>query len=75
MNEIPEIVILYKPKRDFTLGNVYAPEGFEEVIKKNQDNPRWVTLDNKINTWSLVLISDLVISPSAIPPGNLFQNQ
>jgi polysaccharide biosynthesis PFTS motif protein len=62
MNEIPEIAILYKPKRDFTLGNLSAPEGFDEVVKKNQNNPRWVTLNNEGNPWFLVSISDLVIS-------------
>ena len=36
LNEIPEIVILYKSKRDYTVGNLCTPDGFEEVIRKSE---------------------------------------
>ena len=62
MDAIPDIVILFKPKRSIISDHHPLSQGFTEIIKKNRDNPRWITLDNRINTWLSILLADLVIS-------------
>ena len=59
MEEIPELVILYKPKKNFSGGEIKLPDGIEKMLIKN--NPRWINLDIT-NPYLPILVADLVIS-------------
>jgi hypothetical protein len=61
MCEIPELVILYKPKRAFPSG-VSMPETISEILEKNEKTPRWINLSPNANPWLSILLADLTIS-------------
>jgi len=58
-----DIVILYKAKRkrDWRSSYNILPDRIVGVLERMEKTPQWITLDNNINPWIPILLSDIVV--------------